>query len=390
MTVVALLGYLIMPDSTPYANDMMPEVKNKPSGFRVQVLKIKKDIEVEQRGFIGKMLYGQENPYEIKPLAEPPRIVGDSVYFVIYPGKEKVSRRSMTRLELSLPLIQCVKSIYVPKSEKLGRYVPNNYTPIEDGYAYLDVNEVVRTVTYERLEKEFWENNVEERVFYLGSDRLGRDVLSRLMYGARISLMIGVMSLIISLVIGTTVGALAGYFGGKLDAILEWLMTVVWSLPSLMLVIAIRLMLDSDKVWITFMAVGLTMWVEVARVVRGEMKSIKEKLFIEAARALGYSDARIIFRHILPNLTGSLVVISASNFGAAILIEAGFSFLGIGGPAEMPSWGKMIYDGINELTPGGYWHLILYPCISLSITVLALNLIGSGLRDVFDPKASVK
>lgn len=386
----AMLGYLIMPDSTPYSNDGMLEIAKKGIGFEVQVLKIKKDFDVPRVGIIERIISGQENPYEMVPLAEPPRIERDSVFYVVYPGKEKVNRRTTKRLELGYPLVRCVKSIYVGKSEKLGHNIPYNFLSSEGKYIYLSPQEIVHTISKEKAVEEFWENNVETKVYYLGTDKMGRDVLSRLMYGARISLVIGIVSVLISIVLGVFFGGVAGFFGGVVDNFVLWFMTVVWAIPALMFVVAVRLVLQSDAIWVTFMAVGLTMWVEIARVVRGQILSIKQKQYVEAARALGYSNIRIIFYHILPNLMGSLVVISASNFATAILIEAGLSFLGLGGPPSMPSWGVMIKEGLSELTPSGHWHLIILPCLAISIMVLALNLLGNGLRDIYDPKTARK
>ncbi|MEH0155476.1 ABC transporter permease [Limibacter armeniacum] len=383
--VIASLGYLIMPDDTPYANDGMLEIARQPPGFKVKVLKLKKDFDVPRAGLFEKMFFGQENPYELVPLAEEPIVEGDSVFYVVYPGIEKENARTTERLTLSYPIVRCVKSIYVGKSEKLGRNIPVNFVTSEDRYIFLDPDESVRSVLKEDLYEEFWEQNIEEKVYYLGTDKIGRDVMSRLMYGARISLMIGFLAVLISLLTGLFLGSVAGFFGGIVDSVIMWLMTVVWSLPTIMLVVAIRLVLQSDDIWVTFLAVGLTMWVEIARIVRGQITSIKQKQYVEAARALGFSKRRIIFNHILPNIVGSLIVVSASNFATAILVEAGLSFLGLGGPLSMPSWGVMIKEGLSELTPSGQWHLIILPCVCISLMVLAFNLLGNGLRDAYDP-----
>jgi peptide/nickel transport system permease protein len=161
----------------------------------------------------------------------------------------------------------------------------------------------------------------------LGTDKFGRDLLSRILVGARISFFIGFVAVSISLFLGLLMGSLAGYYGGKTDALIMWLINVTWSIPTLLLVIAITLALGKGY-WQVFIAVGLTMWVEVARVVRGEVMGVKEQQYITAARALGFTDFRIIFRHILPNIMAPVIVISAANFAAAILIESGLSFFG--------------------------------------------------------------
>jgi peptide/nickel transport system permease protein len=182
------------------------------------------------------------------------------------------------------------------------------------------------------------------------------------------------------------VGAIAGYAGGWLDSLLLGVMTVVWSIPGIMLVIAISLAFGSKGVWTSFVAVGLTMWVDVARVVRGQMLSLREKTFVEAGRVLGLPTSRLLIWHLLPNLLGPLIVIATSNFAAAILLEAGLSFLGLGVQPPAPSWGLMVNEGFQLLgTRAGLW-LTLLPGMAISLLVLSFNLLGNGLRDAYDPK----
>ena len=227
------------------------------------------------------------------------------------------------------------------------------------------------------------------RTYWLGTDKAGRDELSRLLLGTRISLGIGLVAVLISLALGVLVGALAGYFGGWTDSVLLGLMTVVWSIPGIMLVIAISLALDSKGVWVSFVAVGLTMWVDVARVVRGQVLGLRSATFIEAGRVLGLPTWRLIFVHLLPNLRGPLIVLATSNFAAAILLEAGLSFLGLGVQPPAPSWGLMVKEGYDLLgTQAGLW-LTLLPGLAISLLVLSFNLLGNGLRDAFDPKTQL-
>ncbi|MVN76992.1 ABC transporter permease subunit [Hymenobacter sp. HMF4947] len=224
------------------------------------------------------------------------------------------------------------------------------------------------------------------RTYWLGTDKAGRDELSRLLLGTRISLGIGLVAVLISLALGVGVGAVAGYFGGWVDSLLLGLMTVVWSIPGIMLVIGISLALDSKGVWVSFVAVGLTMWVDVARVVRGQVLGLRSATFIEAGRVLGLPTWRLIFVHLLPNLRGPLIVLATSNFAAAILLEAGLSFLGLGVQPPAPSWGLMVKEGYDLLgTQAGLW-LTLLPGLAISLLVLSFNLLGNGLRDAFDPK----
>ncbi|MFT5752726.1 MAG: peptide/nickel transport system permease protein, partial [Dokdonia sp.] len=225
---------------------------------------------------------------------------------------------------------------------------------------------------------------IETRTFYLGTDRYGRDLLSRMLVGTRISFTIGFVAVFISLLIGVFMGSLAGYFGGWIDKAIMWMINVTWSIPTLLLVIAITLALGKGF-WQVFIAVGLTMWVEVARVVRGQVLSVKEMQYVTAARALGYTDGRIIMRHILPNIMAPLIVISAANFAGAILIESGLSFLGIGAQPPMPSWGAMIKDHYSYIILGKP-YLALIPGLAIMILVMAFMLVGNALRDALDVK----
>jgi peptide/nickel transport system permease protein len=198
-------------------------------------------------------------------------------------------------------------------------------------------------------------------------------------------LAVGFISVLISLIIGISLGAIAGYFRGWVDDLVMWLINVVWSIPTLLLVIAVTIALGKGF-WQVFVAVGLTMWVEVARIVRGQVLSIREKEFVEAGRALGFRSPRIIMRHVLPNVMGPVIVISAANFASAILIESGLSFLGVGVQAPMPSWGSMIAQHKDFITTD-FAYLAVLPGITTVIMVLAFMLVGNGLRDALDTKA---
>ena len=226
---------------------------------------------------------------------------------------------------------------------------------------------------------------VTPKTFYFGTDKYGRDLLSRILVGARISFSIGFVAVFISLIIGVLMGSIAGYFGGKWDKLIMWIINVTWSIPTLLLVIAITLALGKGF-WQVFIAVGLTMWVEVARIVRGQVMSVKEMQYVTAARALGFTDFRIILKHILPNILAPVIVISAANFAAAILIESGLSFLGIGAQPPMSSWGAMIKDHYNYIILGKP-YLALIPGLCIMSLVMAFMLIGNSLRDALDVKA---
>ena len=221
--------------------------------------------------------------------------------------------------------------------------------------------------------------NGETQHHWLGTDRYGRDVLSRLMAGSAISLGVGLSSVLISLLIGILLGAWAGYRGGRVDALISWSIQVVWTLPTLLMVLAITLAFGKG-LWQVFLAIGLTMWVDVARVVRGQFISLREMEFIEAAKAIGYGDLRIMFRHMLPNAIGPIVVIAAANFAAAILIESGLSFLGYGAQIPIPSWGNIVQEHYHLITGRHAW-LALAPGGLIVSVVLAFTFIGDGIRE---------
>jgi peptide/nickel transport system permease protein len=232
-------------------------------------------------------------------------------------------------------------------------------------------------------ERNLHENNM-SKTFVLGTDRLGRDVLSRLMAGTYISLTVGFISVAISLMVGVSIGLLAGYYRGWVDNALSWIINVIWSIPNLLVVMAFVLAFGAGF-WKVFIAIGLTMWVEVARIVRGQILSIREKEYIEAARAMGMTDGRIMLREMLPQLWPILIVISAANFSSAILIESGMSFLGLGVQIPAPSWGNMIRENY-AMIPTQHAHLALAPGICIMVTVLALSYVGNGLRTALDIK----
>ena len=223
-----------------------------------------------------------------------------------------------------------------------------------------------------------------DRSFPLGTDKYGRDLLSRLLVGSRISLSIGFVAVLISLLIGVILGGVAGYFGGIWDRLILWLINVVWSIPTLLMVIGITLVLGRGF-WQVFIAVGLSMWVEVARLVRGQVISVREKTFIEAAHALGFSHFRILYSHILPVIIGPIIVMASANFASAILIESGLSFLGIGAQPPVPSWGGMVKEHFRYLLLGKP-YLALIPGFAIMTLVLTFMTLGNALQDYLDVK----
>ncbi len=230
--------------------------------------------------------------------------------------------------------------------------------------------------------KSFNNFRVHTKTFVLGTDGFGRDLLSRVIMGTRVSLSVGLVAVFISLLIGTTLGLMAGYFRGMTDSVISWFINVIWSLPTMLLVVAISFAMGKGF-WQIFIAIGLSTWVEVARVVRGQVFSIREKEYIQAARVLGFGPFRIMFRHILPNLKSSLIVLSISIFGSAILLESGLSFLGLGIAPPAPSWGMMIKENFGYIMFDSA-YLAIVPGLAIMLLVMAFNFVGIALRDALD------
>jgi len=373
--LIAILGYLIMPDNTPDANDGAVQLAKKPPGFSITLIKQRKNIPVEDRSIFRIALEGQPAKHILIPIAD---YHIDGYQVTVNPYRQENQSETYHLLNL-------VKPLYIGETLPLKQ---GNYEIDGDLVTYLDLDGNYRHTTRQELLAEFEENHVEQRTFLLGTDKVGRDLLSRLIYGTRVSLAIGFVAVFISMGLGISLGALSGFFGGKIDDIILWFMSVVWSIPGIMLVIAISMSLQSRGVWVAFVAVGLTMWVEVARVIRGQMIGIKQKAFVEAARAFGISNFRIVFKHIMPNILGPLIVIATSNFAAAILLEAGLSFLGLSVQPPTPSWGIMINDGYYSIGTNNSWHLVFFPGMAICLMVLSFNLLGNGLRDAFDPQTA--
>jgi peptide/nickel transport system permease protein len=371
-TLVSILGYIITPDSTPYANDQKPELLIKEPGFQIEVLLMRKNESAKSENIFMKMFVGDNGKYTNIPISsykfDGPNIVVEE-YTGNTPNDGPMTPYNLADVVYDVNPNTNVK--YDAGSRTLEFYQISTGEKVKKS-----VDELIEVVKKENLRK---------KTFLLGTDVAGRDLLSRLMIGTRISLTVGFISVIISIFIGILLGAFAGYYRGKVDDLIMWVINVVWSIPTLLLVIAITLVLGKG-IFQVFIAVGLTMWVDIARIVRGQILSLREKEFVEAGRALGYKNLRIIMKHILPNVMGPVIVIAASNFATAILTEAGLSFLGIGAQPPTPSWGEMInaHRGYVLVDKA---YLAFIPGVAIMLLVLAFMLVGNGLRDSLDSRS---
>ncbi len=369
--IAGLMGYLITPDKSPQANEQHVELATQKPGFKVNLLMLRKNEVGNKLSLWRKITSGERSIYRMIPISSY-KFEGSDIIITEYTGEEEDMDFSLrySIADVIWPLDPNTKPV-MDKSGNIRANLINNDSISE------------QLVAIQRIIKE---KHIVKKHYFLGTDRFGRDMLSRMILGARVSLSVGMVAVLISLLIGITLGMIAGFFGGRVDQAIMWLISVVWSIPTLLMVIAISLALGQGF-WQVFVAIGLTMWVDVARVVRGQVMSLREKEFIEAARALGFPSLRIMFKHLLPNLTGPVVVIAAANFASAILMEAGLSFLGIGVQPPIPSWGGMIKDHYGFIIVDKAF-LAIIPGLAIMIMVLAFMLMGNGLRDATDQSSA--
>lgn len=335
MLIVAIFSYPLCMDDTQHANRITLELATKPPGYTCLVLtkQISKKEEGKQN-IISYLLYGKPL-HDIWIPVKGVELLGDSLRYEYLVDEDLVEI----------------------KTEVASAFVKTDHVYTSG------------------------------KTFFLGTDRYGRDVLSRLILGTRVSLAVGIIAVLLSISIGVLLGALAGYFGGWVDEIITWFINVVWSIPTLLLVFTITFLLGKGF-WQIFIAVGLTMWVGTARLIRGQVMSLKELEYIQAAKVMGFSHFRIILQHIVPNIIGPTIVLAAGNFATAILIEAGLSFLGIGVQPPVSSWGLMIKENYNFIITNRPL-LALIPGFIIMLNVLAFNMLGNGLRDVLDVKEKI-
>ncbi len=343
--MLAVFAYVVVPDNTPNANTMIIELGAKQPRFTKQLLYLPMSVQEEKKSLLAEWFTGKASAYKVSPINT--YWFADNKIYTLHYIDDGMQDTIAYKLADILPATQQNLSI-----DKQQTYIKKH--------------------------------QIDERRFYLGTDRYGRDILSRLIIGARVSIAVGIVAVLLSLTIGILLGSLAGYYGGVVDNAVMWVINILWAIPTLLLVFAITLTIGKGF-WEIFIAIGLTMWVSAARLIRGQVLVLREMEYITAAKALGLGDMRIIFRHILPNIAGPVMVIAASNFATAILIEAGLSFLGIGVQPPQPSWGLMIKEHYNFLLTNRPL-LAIIPGGAIMLLVYAFNILGNALRDVLDVK----
>jgi peptide/nickel transport system permease protein len=321
---LAIFGYVVAPDNAPDANTQLSTTTHASPGTAVHLLALKPVQQQPPSGCIQRLFNGTPLPYT--PVA-------------IIPGSLRMSDDSLWA------------------------------APIEQPSAAFAVHQTA-----------LWQKHqpVVVRKYWLGSDAYGRCIFSRLILGFRVSLSVGTLAVGLALIIGVCMGALGGYAGGRTDDLVMLIVNVVWSVPTLLLVFAVVMALGRS-VWVVFVAVGLTLWVDVARLVRGQMMSLRNQPFAEAAYNLGLPPWRIILRHLIPNLVGPLLVVLSGCFATAILLESGLSYLGFGVQPPTPSWGSLLNENYG-LALSGQWTPALAPALTIALTVWAFYALGNGIK----------
>ncbi|MGL4364382.1 MAG: ABC transporter permease [Bacteroidales bacterium] len=329
---LAIFAYLFIPDATTNANFQLVEVGKQAPFSQAVILKVPILPSPKQPNLFQQIVTGKTQDATAIPLQTDKSIE-------IKEGKLHFVRKNGIKESLSL--------------EKWG----------DKSLSLVDLQE----------------KYVETRTFFLGTDGYGRDVLSRLILGARVSLTIGILAALLSVLIGTLIGIMAGYWGGVVDKMLMWLVSVVWAIPTLLMAIVLGFVLGTGFFQL-LLAISLSVWVEVARMVRGQVLSVKNLLYIEATQAMGFPAWRVMFKHLLPNVLTPIIILTVANFGSAILIESGMSFLGLGLDSSTPTWGRMVYEGYTFIVfAHGKW-LAIFPGLALVSMVVAINLLGNALN----------
>lgn len=359
--LLAIFGYWIVPDATTHANNQVVSLKLKPPGFQITLLHVRLNRPVEDRPWWQVLWQGKPNAYKTIPVLSHHWDGHELVYEQYTGNADSGITKRIAAADVVFPMLD-----WVAKEDTICVNL------VTGGQECLPAETM----------KSLAGNHIRAKTYWLGTDALGRDYLSRLLLGARVSLSVGFMAVLVSLGIGMLLGSLAGYYRGWIDRGVMYVINVFWSIPTLLLALSLSLVF-SQGFFQVFMAIGLTMWIEMARIVRGQVLGLREMEYIKAAQVMGFGTLRIVIRHIWPNLLGPVIVIVASNFAAAILLEAGLSFLGLGVERPAPSWGMMLSDNRTYLIAGRA-HLALLPGMAISLFVLSFFLLGNGLRDAFD------
>jgi peptide/nickel transport system permease protein len=373
---ISILGANIRPDSSLDSNRQIAQIGRLEPGQVIRFLSIRKNKKVTSKSFFDKLFFGgEESVNRLVPIYNY-EIVGSEIIVEEYTGESDNLNYVPSLITIDLVDVLYPIDISQPISVDVNQKV-----------TFRTIENVIVSINREDLIDDVINNNIIYEKFYLGTDKHGRDLLSRLMSGTIVSLSIGTISVIISLVLGLFFGAVSGYYGGWVDDLILWFINIIWSIPGLLLIISLTLIMGKGFVTV-FIAVGLTMWVELARVVRGQVIALREMDYILAGKALGYSNFRIITKHIIPNVMDPVIVICAANFASAILIEAGLSFLGIGVQIPTASWGAIIEQHKEYIVISDKAYLALIPGFLIIILVFAFMILGNHFRDVFGKKQS--
>ncbi|MEX2598002.1 MAG: ABC transporter permease [Salibacteraceae bacterium] len=361
VVIVAFLGSLIRPDASVHASQQnMSLTKLKPL-TTVDLVRLKVNRKSIQQPWHTRLFLGGVQPEFINVPFDTFYVKANELTIV-----KNANKRHYHLADVFYAIDQL--TLTALRKEDVGNYAFYNME-----------NQLIET-SADQLESRLMAETVYQKTYFLGTDALGRDMLSRLMAGSALSLSIGFFSVLIAIVIGISIGVISGYFGGYIDLLLSWVINLFWSVPAILFVIMLTISLGTG--WgALIIGIGMVLWVEMAQVIRQSVRSMREKEYIKASRLLGLSHTTILMKHILPNLSAPIFVLAASTFADAIVLEAGLSFLGIGIEPPQPSWGNMIRESYGYIISEGSTHLAIIPSLALMIMVLAFVFLSQGLKD---------